>query len=68
VDGGINSATYLGKQPCRDHEGGGKDETTDREVAKHIYLPRHNLEMIPPFSEVGEDLARGGEKQESRWA
>ena len=43
VDGGINSATYLGKQPCRDHEDGGKDETTDREVAKHIYLPRRNL-------------------------
>ena len=43
VDGGINSATYLGKQPCRDHEDGGKDETTDREVAKHIYLPRYKL-------------------------
>jgi len=36
VDGGFNSAPYLGKQRCRDHEDGGKDETSDREVAKYI--------------------------------
>src|SRR6266436_3846146 len=52
VDGGINSATYLGKQPCRDHEDGGKDETTDREVAKHILSPQAQLALDRIYQQV----------------
>jgi hypothetical protein len=38
VDAGINGATHLGGQRCRDHEDDGDDSTNDRKLAEHNQL------------------------------